>query len=483
MNIIKTVSDYLKELKLKILERRDVALHPGSVVHDTILVPSSVNVYTISFLLDYVSKLQSLDLILEILADETYLEELGLILGKSLEQIQLEITDHLDKIASSYQVTRRAATFAEGSAWFGRKNLPEADYTITVGSIASTIDNRLYSVTEERIMYQALGTQYYDPEMNLYLIEVPIKAQSSGSIGNASAYSINKLVTAISGITHVLNKEDVSGGLDEETDEELVDRIKEVFIGNNLSTKTGLRRLVMDDFDISDCYVVSAGDPEMIRDNGFGGCNDIYIQKKSVVEKTWIDLVYNGIDDYTYIPDTVLKPIENITLIDIPSGSYTFEKDTTSVYANSTKSKDRIRWDTKPPADTYTMTYNHDQNVSNVQSFLDNDENKPLGSDNLVKQANPLLVDIAFQITVAVGYNKQTVILAVNSKISSNIGAYKLGEGLQQSDVIAWAYEVDGVDKVILPMGKFNEKSLTGVVDEITVNNTQYIKINSLTIL
>ena len=70
----------------------------------------------------------------------------------------------------------------------------------------------------------------------------------------------------------------------------------------------------------------------------------------------------------------------------------------------------------------------------------------------------------------------------VQTLISTTIDKYKMGVELQQSDMIALAYTIPGLDQVHEPMVKFNRTSLTGVKDTITVSGREYIRAGNVII-
>jgi len=484
MTVIKTVSAYEGDVTQQITSLANVAVHPGSLIHDTVISPSALNIYTISYINEYVSRLQSLDSTLALLSDNAFITELAIILGKTNTDVLNDISNHIDRTGNNYLLTRNLATQSTGVVYIGG-NASQTG-TINAGSTVVGSSGVVYKTASS-----VSGSLSYDTDLQLYVIPVTVTSQTTGSATNAAPYTITKLgtlSTTFTNLAFVTNKVATSGGTDKESDSDFILRIKSKFLGINLATVNGLSSLVLNNFTtIGDAYAVSAGDPEMIRDGGFGGAADVYIQLRNLTQATATINYTGGLitplsSAYYGEAYGIKKPIDIIGFVPPPGTVGTLFKDNTSVYIGSVKSQDYIYWST-PPATlgSYPITYFYNSNVYEVQTFLDQENNKMLGASILAKEAGEVLADIQFTITVS-GRDKTSTIADVKTAISSYIGAFKLGQELDQSKLIALIESVNGVDRVILPMTLFNVNGLSGAVDRITALNSQFIILNVLNI-
>lgn len=136
--------------------------------------------------------------------------------------------EYLDYHAKTRNITRLAATAATGEITI----TGDEGIEIPEGSIFSTesvndepsVDYR----TTEAAEIPASGT-----------VKIPIECTQTGVIGNTQAGMISIVASRISGITGVINEDDISGGTEAESDDSLRERISEYdkslgmsFVGN-----------------------------------------------------------------------------------------------------------------------------------------------------------------------------------------------------------------------------------------------------------
>jgi len=80
------------------------------------------------------------------------------------------------------------------------------------------------------------------------------------------------------------------------------------------------------------------------------------------------------------------------------------------------------------------------------------------------------------------GYDEITVKNNVTSAIEDFLASKKLGESLYKSDVISVIEDVDGVDRIQLPMDKMARRGETGYND-ITALAYEYVRIGTVSYL
>lgn len=137
--------------------------------------------------------------------------------------------EYLDAHASTRGMTRKAATPATGELTI----TGTAGTVIPQGSMFSTASLN----TEDPAMSYETTAAATIPSSGS--VSVAIQCTEAGSNGNTAPNTIVLLASSITGITAVTNPEEVTGGTDEETDEDLISRIQEFdqtqgdsFVGN-----------------------------------------------------------------------------------------------------------------------------------------------------------------------------------------------------------------------------------------------------------
>lgn len=126
--------------------------------------------------------------------------------------------EYLDKHAQLRGLERRAAVAAEGSIRFQTDSAAQADLTIPAGTVCMTAGLIRFETTRE-VTLQAGQTQ----------VDAPAAALEPGAAGNVAAGAIRAMAVAPVGISRCTNPEGFSGGLDQESDEELRERVLETF--------------------------------------------------------------------------------------------------------------------------------------------------------------------------------------------------------------------------------------------------------------
>ena len=157
----------------------------------------------------------------------------------------------LDAIVSILGVTRKKATYAEGTVVFGRSDVYSTDIAIQYAQIISTKRNNNNGNTLEFMVI--------DDDAKLVAGEltatVNIRAMEPGRI-YLPANTISIMNTPIIGIEYVNNNTEFLGGTDEETDEELRYRAKQALAGLGRGTITALRSALLEINGVVDAIVI-----------------------------------------------------------------------------------------------------------------------------------------------------------------------------------------------------------------------------------
>lgn len=186
--------------------------------------------------------------------------------------------EYLDYHAKTRNITRLAATAATGEITVTGR----AGTIIPAGSLFST-----ESVNDEpSVDYQTTEEAEIPQEGT---VTIPIECTQTGVIGNTQAGMITLVSSRISGLTGVINEEDVSGGTEAESDDSLRERISEYdkslgmsFVGNPGDYKRWARSVD----GVGDATIISAvdntGEVTIILTDAAGNpatedlCEDVY---------------------------------------------------------------------------------------------------------------------------------------------------------------------------------------------------------------
>lgn len=121
----------------------------------------------------------------------------------------------LDYHAQCRGMVRKAATAAVGS--------------VTVTALEGTVIPKGFKILTPAT-YEKSGVVFYtnyEVEVKKDPVEIEITAETKGKIGNVASGTITLMDTPIDGVLSIINKESTTGGVDEETDDDLRTRILE----------------------------------------------------------------------------------------------------------------------------------------------------------------------------------------------------------------------------------------------------------------
>lgn len=147
--------------------------------------------------------------------------------------------DDLDAIVSVLGVTRKSATYAEGTVVFGRSEIYQTDIAIQYAQIISTRQDPNGNIREFIVIED--GAKLPAGELQT---TVRIRAIEPGSI-YLPTNAITIMNTPIIGIEYVTNNTEFLGGSDRETDEELRIRAKQALAGLGKGTNTAIRSAII----------------------------------------------------------------------------------------------------------------------------------------------------------------------------------------------------------------------------------------------
>lgn len=157
-------------------------------------------------------------------------------LSRQVEFLEQQIFPHtatgeyLDRHGACRNVVRRPAAGAVGKLSFETSVSAQEDITIPEGTICtdSAGSGNMYVTTREDILHKGSTN-----------VTIPARAEQTGPETNIGAKQIDTIVTAIPGISKVINQENFTGGCDAEPEEVYRKRLLQSFlrVGNGANLK------------------------------------------------------------------------------------------------------------------------------------------------------------------------------------------------------------------------------------------------------
>jgi len=436
-----TISDQIKQFNPEI----DTSL--GTIIGDTIILPLAIIREILDKTKDFVGSIYYLDGIVALLKDDDRIDDISEALGISPTEVKNTLRNVVENIANDYGLTRLSAKQAVGTVYYIPKSHNLGIYTVGPSERVRSIFNIYYrpiSTFVFSIQTDNDWAQYFVPELGTYGFPVTVECERAGSIGNIGPQQIDyDFGYYLQGnYSRAVNLLPIIGGSDEETDEQLVERIKSKWKGINLGTVPGYKQLFTQ-YNVRDIYIAGPGDPFMRR--ATTGAVDIYIRDYQIltVQKT-IDIpsantpikIRDLLKDYMYVRN--VEPTSG-------SVTVTIEKDTNPLWKWSTRANDTLICNQSGSV-IVNVTYN--ATVAEIQKVLDLEENKILGLDVMVREAWPLDFTVKCSLTYRPRYSPSAVRQDVRTALVNYIKSLPLGSKVATSDLINVVEDVPGVDTI-----------------------------------
>lgn len=382
----------------------------------------------------------------------------------------------LEAIARNFSKVKKGARRARGLARFYSNTIPTSNLVIPAGTTVATVLSDVttavqFRTTQTVTMYSAQAISYYNTTTTKYEISVEIEASSGGESGNVGAGTIVVMNGTISGINGVYNPFATTGGLPEETSQQLGARLSSALAGVAIGTKAGITSFILEQDAVEEVLVVGGGD----TGRADIGAVDIYVKGK--LYRNFKD---EFSDPYSPYPSFVFskQPVISGTLTSLlssisgtlPSASWTFSKDV-GAYGGSFLAQDAIQWLSNVPTASGSIIANYQYNglIEDLQSILGRDNQDILNSDTLVKWATEVPVDITVRIRILDGFVGTDVSTLVINAVAAFLNLSSVGAEVQQADVAREILNVTGVDDAFLPFDVF--QSTDGSIVRNSFNN------------
>lgn len=404
--------------------------------------------------------------------------------------------EEADQYAQSYDITRHGPQKASGTVTFGAINSPDASSPIVIPS--GTIVQGKASETSTPISYTTTtdcvitSTSPFNNNTGYYEATASIEAVIPGIESNMGIGYINQLQNTIEGVTAVYNKNALVNGTETETTESLLERVNLKRNGRNTNTTQGLLAQVYENPKVTQALIVDPNSEYSLRGPG---AVDVYVLGEMLTQYT------QTVSDMTkevqlekcpvVDPDSSIYVTVNGVTYTESDNMFTFVKDTQTIYMSSYLSKDKLVWtdvgyDVIKNASSYTITYDYNGLISDLQNTLDDDSTRLITGDVLVRDTARTDVIMEFGISVLNGYDKNSVILEIKSNIENYINNLVLGSDLRQSDITNIVENTQGVDYMALPYLQFQRVGNTDpskTVADILSSPLEYLRVTSENII
>ena len=440
---------------------------PPSALADIFVNPLARTLGFLDSKLNLANAEQTVDNIVALLENPDAISAYSVALNETTDAITLHLQQALDAIASNFGIVRRAPAGSTGLVSYYRNSSPASYLPITIGAgrrVFCPTANQEYKVTST-ISFNTVPN--IDSQTSRYYFTVPVSSQNTGLKTVIGTGLITVMKDSIPGLDGVVNPSSIVGGRDKETDRELAARIKSSLASNNIGTKSGYEKEVLNIAGVKGVSVVGAGD--LLMQRGDVGSVDIYVTDPKPIlisgEQYSSDRLRE--DGVYYYARPKKQPIINDTTTVNPTPHH-IVKDISPGNGGSVRAYDELAYETPR---TLGEGYSFQANalIGIVQEHLDDPSKKMLGADVLVREAYIVEVDVVGQIVVLSGFVASDVVDNVSAAVSSYIAALNIGQNLEQSDIIRIATSVSGVDRLNIPMTKFNRTDGT----ESSVNTVE----------
>lgn len=441
-----------------------------------------------------------MDLSVESFADLVSLMTAEIDRTKQVSALDAEaMTDEeADQAAGSYNETRVGSGKASGDITFGALELPSEGSPVYIP--AGTIIQGRSMVTSSPITYSTAydvvlsSTSPYNEGTGYYEASAAAVASVPGSASNVGVGYLNQLQTTIAGIAAVYNKNAITNGTDTEDKESLISRVNLKKQGRNLNSFSGLLNQVLKDSRVKEALVIPPDNEYSIRGPGKvdiyvrGDVIAQYIQQVTVMTKEQY-LDSPPIDDQD---NSITVTIDGVVYTE-NDNVFTYVKDESSIDRNSYIAHDKIvftdtGYDLISDQTSYIITYNYNSLILDLQNSLQDNSNRYICGDVLVRATNARPVVMEFGFVPLAGYDKNTVITTLKTNIETYVDSLPLGTDLRKSNVSNIIENTVGVD-YISNDGEFLQFHTTDETDQakwssdIIANPLEYFSVTDDTLI
>ncbi len=420
-------------------------------------------------------------------AGRVFMQELANIVA------QIDLTtltgERLEEEAKKYGLERSAGKKATGYAtFFTTITPPLTGWVIPKGTIVSTrmgITSLNY-ITQETITIYATD---FKTDTNRYEKTASIIAENPGTIYNIGPGLIGIIQTPIENIQGVTNYDFISGGTDEESDDELREALLKRIVGRNIGSVEGIEVRIERQFDLVDAKMILPRELDSERLTG----TDLFVIYEAEEQVVGEPFVYiTGPKEFILSRQPVVRVSEvRVNGVPLNATDWVLVKDNSptreSIYA-----KDLVNIIANLNTnDNISIDYVYSR-IDSIQSFIDARENKIPSANIWVKRGRRYNVNIQ----MSVGFKQDVVIadeqLRIINALTIYLDTFDLGEELDESDLISTIQRgfsnilITSVDFVVIQNFYAVDdygNVITPVNNRISMDNKSYVRLGTVTFL
>lgn len=310
-------------------------LIPNTVLRDLLVEGPARLLYDNQFISSFYDAVTNFNTVKNMLNSNMARLNLANALSVDVSVIDMMIANIINLYAENYNLTRKVGNKATGILTFYKvSGVPETAMTIPAGTTCSVPGTNLKFITRTSVTMPANPTiDYYDSVSNVYRIRVEAEALGVGTVYNVGSGLITSS-GASSVPLSVTNSGAFVGGLDAETDLELLQRVKLVYTGNFKGTAPSILSRILETPFVQDASIAYKADDPNKRRSGLSQI-DVFVRAQGAT--TYSDsALFNGNPHpltKTWVTDIDSITINNsvgITSYSIPAIFYQVGYDTTA---------------------------------------------------------------------------------------------------------------------------------------------------------
>lgn len=411
------------------------------------------------------------------------------------------LTEDLDVYCRNHDVSNIPATYSTGELTFYTYNEPSKNIILDPTHSASTGEQD-YTITGYYVLPYADKDSYYNTTEKRWEITCRVRANTAGPDGTTGVGTITTLLTAIPGIEGCVNNSPITGGLEEGTISERLNKVKRQNKGRTLGPIDGIR-LFVEGYS-SYVNIVGANDPLMLRTEGLGGGVDIYIRSSEIEGALdTVTLTSTGLSgddvDSTYTESSIIlsnQPVSSIALVTkngtvLDQTYYSLYKDT-GVLRKSTRAQDALQLTSTgliatgllATNDVVEIRYNYNKLLSTIEAELNSTSNLYDNRDCLLREQEDVIIDVYMKVKLYTGAALATVKSTSSLNISSYMTAFD-GDAVELIDILSIVKNTTGVDNIDTPSALLTprdgrQKTTSG---DVPIGNNEYPVLGTLSLV
>lgn len=361
----------------------------------------------------------------------------------------------LNRYATSLGRPRSAGQFATGVLTIFLSN--SDPFTLFRGAAVQTGGETgvIYDTTTDLIGV----TPSFSVTRNLNFVNVGIRARAVGIDGNQIIGAVNQTANPIPNSVAVTNETAIEGGLNRESNEEVLDALEGVLGGTDINTEQGLINFVSTRQQVVDALVVGPGNTLMTRSTA--GAVDVYVIGTELQTNT-VDIQVVVEEEGVILPFQPVRQINSAVGASVytEGGGYlTVETDEEAVFnASSVDGTADLVWQPNPPgpsaSEIVTVNFTHNELIRRLQRFFDEDPERGVpGSSIVIKEGLRVGIEVEMKVVPLPGITQIQAESAATDALTTYFTGLRLGELAEYSDALTavTTAEVEGslvIDRV-----------------------------------